>query len=158
MLRSGRAEEQFEGVMASRRRGVQREFEAVYLAVGANPPGQFSLGFNGHGRITVDPLTYATSQAGVFAGGEMLGLSGQTSPVAVMADGRRAATSIDRYVQRVSLTASRQNEGPYESCLYTKTQGIEPLPVTLMAEARAGYSRAEAIHEAQRCLQCECLE
>ncbi len=137
---------------------LQREFEAVYLAVGSDPSAQFSLGFNGHGWVTVDPVTYATSQAGVFAGGDMLGLSGQSSPIAAMADGRRAAISIDRYVQRVSLTASRFNEGPYESCLYTDTQDVEPLPVTPMADVRVGYSRDEAMQEAQRCLQCECLE
>ncbi len=137
---------------------LQREFEAVYLAIGSDPPAEFSLGFNGHGRVTVDPLTYATSQKGVFAGGDMLGPHGQPSPITAMADGRRAATSIDRFVQQVSLTASRHNEGPYESCLYTNIQGVEPLPVTPMAEARAGYSRDEAVREAQRCLQCECLE
>jgi thioredoxin reductase len=92
---------------------LQREFEAIYLAIGSDPPAEFSLGFDGHGRVTVDPLTYATSQKGVFAGGDMLGPKGRPSPIAAMADGRRAATSIDRYVQQVSLTASRQNEGPY---------------------------------------------
>ncbi|NJN99588.1 MAG: FAD-dependent oxidoreductase [Anaerolineales bacterium] len=137
---------------------LQREFEAVFLAVGSDPPAQFSTGFNGHGRVTVDPVTYATSQPGVFAGGDMLGLSGKPSPIAAMADGRRAAVSIDRHVQRVSLTASRFNEGPYESCLYTDTQGIAPLPVTPMTDVRAGYSRDEAMQEAQRCLQCECME
>lgn len=137
---------------------LQREFEAVYLAVGSDPPAEFALGFNGHGRITVDPVTYATSRQGVFAGGDMLGPKGRSSPVEAMADGRRAATSIDRYVQQVSLTASRQNEGAYDSCLYTDTAGIEPLPVSPMADVQAGYSRAEASREAQRCLQCQCLE
>jgi len=137
---------------------LQREFEAVYLAIGSAPPAEFSLGFNGHGRVTVDPLTYATGQSGVFAGGDMLGTQRQPSPVAAMADGRRAAISIDRYLQQVSMTASRSNEGAYESCLYTNTQGVEPLPVTPMAGAGTGYSRDEAVREAQRCLQCECLE
>jgi len=73
-----------------------------------------------------------------------------------MSDGRRAAISIDRYLQNVSLTASRNNEGAYETKLYTNTAGIAletavPLPA-------AGYSQAEAIAEAGRCLQCQCLE
>ena len=69
-----------------------------------------------------------------------------------------AAVSIDRYIQRVSLTAARVNEGPYDSCLYTNTQGVPALPVTLMSGGGTGYQRAEASAEAMRCLQCECLE
>ncbi len=132
---------------------LQRDFEAVYLAVGSHPAGRFSFSSD-----PVDPLTYATGQEGIFAGGEMLKKDGPVSPVAAMSDGRRAATSIERFVQRVSLTASRANEGAYESCLYTNTAGQPVLPVTPAGHTAAGYSREEAQSEAGRCLQCECLE
>lgn len=137
---------------------LQREFAAVYLAVGIDPPARYSLELSESGRVTVDPLTYATAQAGIFAGGNMLETSNPASPVTAMSDGRRAALSIDRYVQRVSLTASRLNEGAYESCLYTHTQDLAIVPVTPMVDDRVGYNQAEASREAQRCLQCECLE
>ncbi len=140
-----------------------REFDAVYLAVGANPPARFPLALGKAGRVTVDrnsvdPLTYAAGLTGLFAGGEMLGLTNPASPIGAMSDGRRAAISMERYVQRVSLTASRLNEGAYESCLYTNTQGVPALPVTPVADGRDGYTQEEARSEAQRCLQCECLE
>ncbi|MCA9978618.1 MAG: NAD(P)-binding protein, partial [Anaerolineales bacterium] len=120
---------------------ICQDYDAVYLATG-------------QGEVHVDPLTYATDQPGLFAGGSLL--RGHWSPIASMSDGRRAAVSIDRYLQKVSLTASRSNEGAYETKLYTNTTGIDasdavPLPVL-------GYSAEEAIAEAQRCIQCQCME
>ena len=73
-------------------------------------------------------------------------------------DGRRAATSIDRYLQKVSLTASRSNEGPYITRLYTNMQGIPALPEVPAVDPLQGYAEDEAIQEAQRCIQCECME
>lgn len=139
---------------------LQQEFDAVYLAVGAAPSAEFALNFNGDDQITADPATGVTRLPGVFARPAPVerALGERPSPITAIADGRRAATSIDRYVQQVSLTAARQNEGPYESCLYTNTAGIEPLPLIPMADVGTGYSAAEATREAQRCLQCECME
>jgi Fe-S oxidoreductase len=75
-----------------------------------------------------------------------------------MSDGRRAGVSIDRYLQKVSMTAARINEGPYVTRLYTNTAGIGPLGIVPIAERRVGYSQDEAVQEARRCLQCQCLE
>lgn len=121
--------------------GVCATYHAVYLATG-------------QADVTVAPATYATDQPNLFAGGSLLRET--WSPITSMSDGRRAAISIDRYLQNVSLTASRVNEGAYETKLYTNTAGIEPanaVPLTA-----AGYSREEAIAEAGRCIQCQCLE
>jgi Fe-S oxidoreductase len=141
---------------------LTREFNAVYLATGANTGSRFT--YSG-GALVVDPVTYATDQAGMFAGGDILGnhpsnssVAASKSPAAAMSDGRRAALSIERFIQRVSLTASRTNEGPYESCLYTNTEGQQTLPVTRRANPKAGYTQTEATQEAGRCLQCECME
>jgi NADPH-dependent glutamate synthase beta subunit-like oxidoreductase len=134
---------------------LQREFDAVYLAVDSVHPAEFALNFNSNDRLTADPATGFTGRPGVFA---RPALDERPSPIDAIAAGRRAATSIDRYVQGVSLTAARQNEGPYESCLYTDTSGIEPLPLVPMADVGAGYRADEATREAQRCLQCECME
>lgn len=120
---------------------ICQSYDAVYLATG-------------QGNVTVDPLTYATDRPGLFAGGSLLRKN--WSPVTSMSDGRRAAISIDRYLQNVSLTASRNNEGAYETKLYTNTAGIAP--ETAVPLPAAGYSEAEAIAEAGRCIQCQCLE
>lgn len=137
---------------------LRTEFDAVYLAVGAGFPGTFGLDLGEHEQVQVDALTYASGQEGVFAGGDMLRRSGERWLIQAMSDGRRAATSVDRFLQKASLTAARQNEGPYPSQLYTNTQGIEPLPAVAMADPQAGYNREEAMQEASRCFPCNCLE
>ena len=137
---------------------LQSEFDVVYLAVGADCPETFGLDLNEQGQIRVDPITYAASLEGVFAGGSLLRRGGKRSLIEALSDGRRAATSIDRFLQKASLTAARQNEGSYPSQLYTNTQGIEPLPAVVMADPQVGYSREEAMQEASRCFPCNCLE
>ncbi len=80
------------------------------------------------------------------------------SPITSISHGRRAAISIDRFLQRVSLSASRENEGAYETRLFTSTEGIQPLPRIGMDDPTQGYSSEAAALEAARCLQCQCME
>ncbi|NLF13052.1 MAG: FAD-dependent oxidoreductase [Anaerolineaceae bacterium] len=137
---------------------LRAEFDAVYVAVGATAEEGLGLPLDEAGRIEVDPLTYATGQDGVFAGGSLLRDPGAYSPIMSISDGRRGATSIDRYLQGASLTATRQNEGSYPSRLYTNIAGVESRAAVPMSDPGAGYSHDEAVLEAQRCLLCECLE
>ncbi|HHY27530.1 MAG TPA: NAD(P)-binding protein [Desulfitobacterium dehalogenans] len=130
---------------------LQEEFDALYiaLAAGAAPAGNV-LGAN----CSVDKHTSATSQTGVFAGAYM----GEPSPIQAVAEGRRAALSIDRYLQGASLTASREWEGEYISSLFVNLEGIAPLDTVVMKDENKGYSGEEALAEARRCLNCQCLE
>jgi NADPH-dependent glutamate synthase beta subunit-like oxidoreductase len=132
------------------------EFDAVYLGTGDKSQAAFGLRLDQKGRPQVDPVTFGVSQDGVFAGGSMR--TGRYSPIGSLSDGRRAAISIARYIQNVSLTAVRENEGPYRTRLFTNTKNIEPLPAVLPADPAQGYTREEAILEAGRCIQCQCLE
>ncbi len=134
-----------------------RDFDAVYLGAGRSSQDTFNLQTSQEGRILIDPVTLSTSQEGVFAGGG-LRTGREYSPVLSQSDGKRAAKSIDRYLQKVSLYFSREEEGPYQSRLFTSTKGVEPLPAVAPADPVRGYTREEAIQEAGRCLQCECLE
>lgn len=135
-----------------------REFDAVYLGLGANPKDTLGLKLDQQGRIEVHPVTLATGHTGVFAGGGLRAGGFKPSPVGAVSDGRRAAVSIDRYLQKVSLTAGREKEGPYQTRLYTSLEGVEPLPAVAAGDPVRGYTREEAIREAGRCLQCQCLE
>ncbi len=121
------------------------DFDAVFAAPGAAGGSQY---------LPVDPITYATAREGLFAGGSLL--RDAYSPILSVADGRRAAISIDRYLQNVSLTASRAGEGSLQSCLYTNMGSVKPA----IAPPRSpnGFTIQEAVQEADRCLQCECLE
>ncbi|MGO9312007.1 MAG: pyridine nucleotide-disulfide oxidoreductase/dicluster-binding protein [Syntrophobacteraceae bacterium] len=135
-----------------------RDFDAVYIAPGTQALDVFGLATGVDGRIAVDPVTLASSREGVFAGGSLRRAQGEGSPINSISDGRIAGITIDRFLQKVSLTASRAGEGSIPTRLYTSTEGVAPLPATPVSDPRQGYLREEAAREAARCLQCECLE
>lgn len=127
------------------------EYDAVYLGVGRSATGDFDALLG-----EVDPVTLATPEAGVFAGGRAI--EDTPSFIGSLGSGHRAAISIDRYLQKASLTASRENEGVYTTRLFTNLEGVMPAPAVIPANPALGYTRTEAVAEARRCIQCECME
>ena len=63
---------------------------------------------------------------------------------------------MDRFLQKVSLSAGREKEGSYETRLFTSLEGVSFLPAVPTEGLQ--YSWQEAEQEAGRCLQCQCLE
>ena len=135
-------------------------FDAVYVGPGphAGDHSNLTLAATPSGRIKIAPVSYGTSNPKVFAGGGHRYYPGDYSPITSLLDGRLAAASIDRFLQGASLTAQREQDGPFVTTLYTNTQGIEPLQAVAMSIKAQGYSREEAVNEARRCLNCQCLE
>lgn len=133
------------------------EFHVAYLAIGQQNCKDLGLKQK-DGKLVINPISLETSREGVFAGGSIRRPKGDHSPINSIADGYRAALSLERFIQKVSLTASRDQEGPYETKLYTKFIGLEPTPAVKPADPEAGYTKEEAIAEAKRCLQCACME
>jgi NADPH-dependent glutamate synthase beta subunit-like oxidoreductase len=157
----------FTSVALARPRGANAltalapDVDAIYLAMGAaEADAGAALGYllDGRGRIAVDPVTLATSKLGTYCGGSILRPSEPWSPISSIADGRRAALSIDRQLQHVSLGASRGDRGGYATDLIVNLQDVVSEPPQSAADPAAGYTRDEAAAEAARCLQCECLE
>ncbi len=112
-------------------------------------------------------MTLQTNIENVFAAGDATGRS--VIAVAAMAEGRRAAESIDRYLTGRDLYESREFEGAYETKLETKVDPADTNPprvrtsmlppaerVLSFVEADRGFDEAQARQEASRCLQCEC--
>jgi Fe-S oxidoreductase len=126
---------------------VSKEFNAVYAG---HEAGISAL-------EAVDPMTLESSRQGVFTSGARRERE-KPSPIWDVAQGRRAALSMDRFLQNVSLIAGREKEGPYDTRLYTSIAGVAPLPRVPMADPIKGYAQEEAVREAKRCLQCQCLE
>jgi len=129
------------------------QFNAVHLAVGANL--EFSKAFET--PLAIDPVTYETNVAKLFAGGSMR-YGSQYSPITSFQDGRYAALSIDRFLQGASLTASRELQGSQASRLYTDITPFDPVPQVVAADSKHGYTREEAQKEADRCFPCTCME
>jgi len=134
------------------------DFDAIYAAAGPGAAAVLGLPMDDRGSAVVDPVTFSTGIDGVFAGGGLLWGTEMHSSITSISEGRRAGISIDRYLQEVSLTASRSGEGPYESCLYTSLEGVDAHPRIEMGNPDDGYEWYEAMLEAQRCIQCECME
>nr|WP_321513879.1 pyridine nucleotide-disulfide oxidoreductase/dicluster-binding protein [uncultured Pseudodesulfovibrio sp.] len=97
-----------------------------------------------------DSLTLGTTRIGVFAS-----RADEHSAVLQAAAGRRAANSIERFTQGVSMVTGRELEGPYASRLFTSLDTIDSVPPVASVD---GYSEEDARDEAKRCIQCECLE
>jgi len=131
------------------------ESQAVFLSLDVLNPRDWPLERDAGGRPQVPSPVQTTAREGVFGGG--LDRPEGPSPVWQAAEGRWAATSIDRYFQGVSLTAGRDKDGPFETRLFTSLEGVEPAPMVTSA-GTGGYDDREAAQEAGRCLQCHCLE
>lgn len=72
------------------------------------------------------------------------------------ASGRSGGITVERFLQGVSLTALRENEGSYETKLVVNTEKVkheEPFKISDNI-----YSKEEATLEAGRCINCECNE
>lgn len=100
----------------------------------------------------VDPVTFQAGNLSLFVGKE---ISNQNSSIIFsVSKGKRAAISIERYVGKISMTASREREGIYDTLLNYEVDEVTPIePVQKEAES---YTKAEACQEASRCLKCQC--
>jgi heterodisulfide reductase subunit A-like polyferredoxin len=116
------------------------------------------------GTTEVDPVTYATEQEGVFAGGDL-----QTGPwvvIGAIGAGKEAAESILRYVEKRDMAEGREpvvNENP----VYRPIPEDEPILARAAMpelavdkrkgnfdEVELGYEEDEGRAEAARCLNC----
>jgi coenzyme F420-reducing hydrogenase delta subunit/Pyruvate/2-oxoacid:ferredoxin oxidoreductase delta subunit len=115
--------------------------------------------------IEVDPLTLATTKPGVFAGGDAV--TGVGFIIDAVAAGHRAARSIDAYLQGIDPATVQPPEPDKLGDLQKRTLShIRTLDRQAMpkldpaerkgtfAEVDLGYSQAEAIRAAHRCLIC----
>ena len=143
-------------------------FDNVISSIGQFPriPGGLGVEIDERGqRITVDESDLTTSAEGVFAGGDAV--TGPASVVEAIAHGRRAAAAIDRFLGGdgnidEQLAPPEDLEGLPRLKAETKAR---PRPrmghlspssrVKHFRQVEKGYSRAEAIREAGRCLRCD---
>lgn len=99
-----------------------------------------------------DSLTFQVDDSKIFSAFNDKG----SSIIFAVSAGKRAAISIDRYLQNVSIKASRENEGSYETVLKYKTKDEKEKKG---ADKKASiYSQEEAAQEAARCFKCQCRD
>jgi formate dehydrogenase beta subunit len=146
------------------------EFDTIIAAIGQRPdiPAEFELAANTDGTIRVTQSSSATNRQGVFAGGDVV--SGPASVIEAIADGRRAASSIDVYLE---------GDGNIDEVLAIPWVLLSPsgigevegfkgrAPVTMLpaeertksfAQVELGLDKAKAIENARRCFWCDMAE
>ncbi|HEX3018567.1 MAG TPA: FAD-dependent oxidoreductase [Caproicibacter sp.] len=119
------------------------EYNVVYLGTG-----------DWEEEIQIDPETFQVDGSSVFAGGRLFNKN--DSVIYAVSTGKRAAVSMERYVKKFSLNASREKEGSYETPLKYSLENVKP--AERVKKSAAVYTQEEAKEEAKRCLKCRCVE
>lgn len=142
--------------------------DMIIIAIGQAADLSFlkdsGIRLNERGQLLLDTDTLATSEEGIFASGEVA--TGPGSAVEAMANGRKAALSIARYLtgKPLAMLPPQETElGELSSQIINKIKKLDrqQMPsltveerVQNFAQIELGYNRALAIREARRCLSC----
>lgn len=156
--------------------------DTVIFAIGQRAglafiPEDAGVGITRQRTIAVNPNTFATSRAGVFAAGDTT--SGTAFVIEAVASGHKAAENIHKYLRGERLESRRHPELPVVRLSPTEVAArigkgeivVKPRVRMKALEAASrrrsfeevnlGYTAEEARDEAARCLQCgvcsECL-
>ncbi|MGL4798277.1 MAG: FAD-dependent oxidoreductase [Cellulosilyticaceae bacterium] len=146
------------------------DVDNVCFAIGQGVDGSFApeLETQRGGRFVVDQVTLqATNNKKVFVAGDASGRA--VIVIEAMAEGRKAAESVDRFLNGKDMTKGRELEGSYKTKLETtipqeekvekrrKTVQLDPSErIKSFIEVDNGFTKEAAVEEASRCLQCEC--
>ncbi len=145
------------------------EVDSAILAIGQTPELSFlreedGVELTSRGTISVDPETLETSAPGVFAGGDAA--FGPRIIIDAVANGKRAAYSVDQYLRGVSLRQFRDivveelnpetfRRDPHYDRIARQTPPSEP------SERRVGPTEVEKVYDGEtaksqalRCLDC----
>jgi len=148
------------------------ELDTLIPAIGEFPDLAFltdndKLNISKRGAIVVDKETLQTCRKGVFAGGDVV--TGPSTVVEAMAAGKRAAESIEKYLEGLplakeyTLTRPSLYVEPVELSEEEIVEARRPKMPILPSEERKnnfrevelGFDEALAVKEARRCLRCE---
>ncbi len=141
-------------------------FDSVIAAIGQVPdiPDGFNLKLGRGNTIQANSETLATSARGIWAGGDAV--SGPASVIEAIAAGRKAASSIDKYLGGSGdITEVLAPESKFNPCVDKeegffdwKRAAMPALPVKErmgnFKEVELGLDDKAAIKEGKRCLQC----
>lgn len=145
------------------------EADLAILAIGQRAELSFlkpenGVGLTAQGTIKVDPETLVTTSPGIFAGGDAA--FGPRNLIEAIANGKRAAQSIDDYLRGKQVVRTTQMSfRKLPTRAYRMPEDYEKLPrrtpPTLPLDRRTGvaqvelsYAEAEARLQGERCLCC----
>ena len=142
------------------------EYDNVIAGIGqvSDIPARFDVAIN-RGNIKVNDKTLETSRKGVFAGGDIV--TGPASVIGAIAQGRLAASSIDKYLGGKGVIDEALAPVEELEPWFGEDPGFsdkrQPKMAELELEKRPGnfnevefgYSEQAAVEEAKRCYKCD---
>jgi NADH-quinone oxidoreductase subunit F len=148
------------------------ELDTLIVAIGedsgidALTPAQSSgLEITARNTVGADPATMLTNRPGVFAAGDVV--RGPNTVVDAIADGKRAAVMIERFLKEESLlqlclprlpevyVAPADGDGAVDGGRVETPRASAEWRSRNFAEVEVSLSRTEAAREARRCLRCD---
>ncbi len=141
--------------------------DAVILAIGYEPKADsikdVELILGKGGTIVVKDESGSTNIKGIFAGGDVV--SGPMTVVQAIASGKRGADAIHRYLRKLPpkeieepIVLRPLDEKIVNLIVKTLRQKMPSLPIheriKTFDEVNIGFTREQAVTEAQRCLNC----
>jgi NADPH-dependent glutamate synthase beta subunit-like oxidoreductase len=137
-------------------------FDTLIMAIGQTADAAaLSLEGQKNGTVRVDQGNLATPKRGIFAGGDAV--SGPSTIIEAIAQGRLACASIDRFLGGVGIVeplSDEMNPEPPE----TRPPGATRPKIrrinlkkrcTTFDSVEQGYRKKEAVAEAARCMSCD---
>ncbi len=122
--------------------------------------------------IETNPATLETTHKKIFAGGD--DVSGPSTAINAIAQGKTAAQSIDRFIKTGSANGKKQgflsrkeSFGNIPNLEYSDYEKLKrnKMPelniqqrITNFEEVDLGFTGTQALDETKRCLQCACIE
>jgi len=142
------------------------DYSTIIGAIGQRTelPGEFNLKTGRGNTIQANPDTLAASRKGVWAGGDAV--TGPDSVIRAIAAGRKAASSIDKYLGGSGdIDEELTSERRFNLCAGMVEDFLEKprvrMPEITVAERHGNFTEverglveAEAVAEAKRCCQC----
>ncbi|MGB0036175.1 MAG: FAD-dependent oxidoreductase [Candidatus Acidiferrales bacterium] len=142
--------------------------DTAILAIGQTSdlsflPPELGVETTRQGILKVDPETLSTTAPGIFAAGDIA--FGPRLIISAVADGKRAAEGIDRYLRgpewkpkpkQVLITVLDHHEMSAHYDEYSRL-AVPVIPIdrrTGVAEVESGFTEEQARLEASRCLRC----
>jgi NADPH-dependent glutamate synthase beta subunit-like oxidoreductase len=146
-----------------------REYDMLIKAIGqeSETPDSFGVKTARAGRIEANIDSMITSRDGVYAGGDVV--SGPASVIEAIADGRKAAVAIDKYLGGDGMIAEilapveappkyipPEIEGEQKRLPFKMVPTAERLRNFKLAEL--GWDDKQAEYDCSRCLRCDLEE
>ena len=143
------------------------EYDVIIGAIGQRPeiPPEFKVKTGRGNTIQADSGTQATSRPGVWAGGDAV--TGPDSVIRAIAAGRRAASSIDKFLggdglidekltqeRWIGMCAGMTGEGFSDESRVVMPCLPPKQVMSNFTEVELGLTEAGAIAEGKRCFQC----